>query len=73
MHADGDWQAMERILSKDMAKKGKYLQIRKLIKLNTTKSVLTIFHLNNKETKYELKVNFNDETLSFAPRPNTSK
>jgi len=27
MHADGDWQAVEEMLSKDMANVGEYLQI----------------------------------------------
>jgi len=36
MHADGDWQAVEVVLSKDMATVGEYLQTWKL-KLSTTK------------------------------------
>jgi len=36
MHADGDWQAVEGVLSKGMATIGKYLQICKL-KLSTAK------------------------------------
>jgi len=31
--------------------------------------VLAIFHLNIKEAKRELKVNFNDETLPFCFEP----
>jgi len=38
MHADGDWQAVEGALSKDMATLGEYLQTWKL-KLSTTKTV----------------------------------
>jgi len=44
MDADGDWQAVEGVLSKDMATVGEYLQTWKL-KLSTTKPVLAIFHL----------------------------
>jgi len=36
MHADGDWQAVEGVLSKDMATLDEYLQIWKL-KLSTKK------------------------------------
>jgi len=54
MHADGDWQAVERALTKDMATVGEYLQTWKL-KLSTTKTVSAVFHLNNKEAKHELR------------------
>ena len=46
MHADGDWQAVEGALSKDMATVGEYLQTWKL-KLSTKKTVSAAFHLNN--------------------------
>jgi len=68
MHADGDWQAVERVLIKDMAKLGEYLQTWKL-KLSTTKTVSAAFHLNNKEAKREQKVNINNETLPFCSEP----
>ena len=68
MHADGDWLAVEGVLSKDMATLGEYLQTWKL-KLSTTKTVSAVFHLNNKEAKRELKVNFNNETLPFCSEP----
>jgi len=64
MHADGDWQAVEGALSRDMATPGDYLQTWKL-KLSITKTVSVVFHLN-KEAKRELKVNFNNETLPFC-------
>ena len=38
MHADGDWQAVEGVLTKDMATVGEYLQTWKL-KLSTTRTV----------------------------------
>jgi len=67
MHADGDWQAVEGVLSKDMATVGEYFHTKKL-KLSTTKTVSTAFHLN-KKAKCELKVNFNNETLTFCSDP----
>ena len=54
MHADGDWQAVEGVLNKDMATAGAYLQTGKL-KLSTTKTVSAAFHLNKEATR-ELKV-----------------
>ena len=35
-------------------------------KLSTAKTVSAVFHLNKKEAKRELKVNFNNETLPFC-------
>ena len=68
MHADGHWQAGEGALSKDMATLGEYLQTWKL-KLSTTKTVPAVFHLNNKEAKRDVKVDFNNETLPFCYEP----
>jgi len=68
MHADGDWLTVEGVLSKNMATLGEYLQTWKP-KLSTTKTVSAVFHLNNKEAKRELKVNFNNETLPFRSEP----
>ena len=68
MHADGDWQVVEGALTKDMATLVEYLQTWRL-KLSTTKTVLAVFHLNNKEAKRELKVNFNNKTLPFCSEP----
>jgi len=66
MHADDDWQAVEGVLSKDMATiTSEYLQTWKL-KLSTTKTVSAVFHLNNKEAKHKLNVNHNNETLPFS-------
>ena len=59
---------MEGVLTKDMATVGEYLQVWKL-KLSTTKTMSAAFHLNNKEAKCELKVNFNNETLPFCSEP----
>jgi len=63
---------VEGVLSKDMSTVGEYLRTRKL-KLSTAKTVSAAFQLNNKETKRELKVNFNNETLPFCSEPNTSE
>jgi len=68
MHADGDWQAVEGVLIKDMATMGIYLDTWKL-ELSTTKVAQAIFHLSNKEAKRELKVSFNYETPSFSSEP----
>ena len=72
MHADGDWQAVEGVLSKDMTTVGEYLQTWKL-NLSSKQSVWAAFHLNNKEVKRELNVNFNNETLLFCSGSNTSE
>ena len=63
----GDWQTVEAVLSKTWPTAGEYLQTWKL-KLSTTKAVLVVFHLNNKETKRELG-NHNNVTLPFCPEP----
>jgi len=61
IHVDGNWQAVEGVLSKDISTVGEYLQTWKL-KLSTTQTVSAAFHLNNKEAKRELIVNYNNET-----------
>jgi len=52
----------------DIATLGEHLQTWK-VKLSTTKTVSAVFHLNNKEAKCEVKVNFNNETLPFCSEP----
>ena len=66
MHADGDWQAVEGVLNKDMAIVSQYLQTWKL-KLSITKTVSAVFNLNNKKAERELKVNYNNKFLHFCP------
>jgi len=66
--AGGEWQAVEGVLTKDMATVGEYLQTWKQ-KLSTTKTVSAAFYLNSKEAKRQLKVNFNNETLPFCFEP----
>jgi len=62
---------VEGVLSKDMATIGEYLEP----KLSNIKMVSAAFHLNNKEAKRELKVNFNNETLPCpsAQNPRSSE
>ena len=67
-HSDGDWQAVERAQTKDMATVGEYLQTWKL-KLSTMAKVSAAFILNYKETKRELKVKYSNETLPFCSEP----
>jgi len=55
----GDWQAVEEVLSKNMASVSEYLQTWTL-KLSTTKTASAVFHLKNKEAKREHKVNHNE-------------
>jgi len=64
MHADGDWQAVEGVLSKVMATIGEYVRSWKL-NLKTTKTASAAFYLNNKEAKRDLKANHNNKTLPF--------
>jgi len=55
MHADGDWQAVEGVLRKDVSTASEYRQIWKL-KLRTLNTESAVLHLNSKEAKRELKV-----------------
>ena len=50
MHVDGNWQAVEGVLTKDMATVCEYLRTWNL-GFSTTKTVTAAFHLNNKEVK----------------------
>jgi len=59
---------VEGVLTKDVATTSEYLQMWKL-KLSTTKTVSATFHLNNKEVKRELKVNYNNEIFPFCSKP----
>ena len=60
MQADGDWQPVKGVLSKNMATVGEYLQTGKL-KLGTTKTVSAVL---STEAKRELK-----STSSRKPCP----
>jgi len=70
MHADGDWQAVEGVLSKDKATVGEYLQTWKLsLSRPTIKTVSAVFHLNNKEAKRELLLSFERVLLLSSASP----
>ena len=68
-HSSGNWKDLEETLSQDMSTLSSYLQTWRL-KLSHTKTVTAAFHLNNRETKCELKVYNNDRLLPFCPTPN---
>ena len=60
------WKDLEGTLSQDMSTVLAYLQTWRL-KLSQIKTVMAAFHLNNQETKRELKVYNNDRLLPFCP------
>ena len=68
LHSSGNWKDLEGTLSKDMSTFSAYLQTWRL-KLSHSKTVTAAFHLNNRETKRELKVYNNDRLLPFCPTP----
>ena len=68
LHSSGNWKDLEGTLSQDMSTLLAYLQTWRL-KLSHTKTVTAAFHLNNRETKRELKVYNNDRLLAFCPTP----
>ena len=68
-HSSGNWKDLEETLSHDMSTLSSYLQTWRL-KLSHAKTVTAAFHLNNRETKCELKVYNNDRLLPFCPTPN---
>ena len=65
MHADGDWQAVEGVLRKDVSTASEYLQIWKL-KFRTPNTGSAVLHPNSKEAKRELKVKPQQQTLPFC-------
>ena len=69
MHSDGNWKALEGVLSQnDMATISAYLQMWGL-KLSETKTMTAAFHLNNREAKRELNVKIDGKVLPFSPVP----
>ena len=70
LHSSGKWKDLEGTLSQDMSILLTYLQSWRL-KLSHTKTVTIAFHLNNRETKRELKVYNNNIliVLPFCPTP----
>ena len=72
LHSSGNWKDLEGTLSQDMSTLSAYLQTWRL-KLSHTKTVTAAFHLNNRETKRELKVYNNDRLLPLCPNPSWGK
>ena len=69
LHSFGNWKDLEGTFSQDITKLSAYLQTWRL-KLRHTKTVITTFHLNNREDKRELKdYNNNNKLLPFCPTP----
>ena len=68
LHFSGKWKDLEGTLSQDVSTLSPYLQTWRL-KLSHTKTVTAAFHLNNRETKRELKVYNNGRLLPFCPNP----
>ena len=68
LQSSGNWKDMEGTLYLDMSTLSAYLQTWSL-KLSHTKMVTAAFHLNNRETKRELKVYNNGRLLPFCPTP----
>ena len=68
LHSSGNWKDLEGTLSQDISTLSAYLQTWRL-KLSHTKTVTAAFHLNNRETKRELKVYNNGRLLPFCPTP----
>ena len=66
LHSSGNWKDLERTLSQDMSTLSAYLQTWRL-KLSHTKTVMAVFHLNNREAKHKLKVYNNGRLLPFCP------
>jgi len=72
MHADGDCQAVEGVLSKDMATVSEHLQTWKL-KPSTTKTVsLVFYHFNTRKLNVSKMLTTATETCPSVPKPNTS-
>ena len=71
MHADGDWQIVEGLQSKDMTTVGEYLQTCKL-KLSTTKAVLAVFTSTTRKTNVSWKSTTTRKPCPFVLGPHTS-
>ena len=67
-HADGDWQAQGKGAQQGLGN-ATWIPPDLEAKAQHHEMVSAVFHLNNKEAKCELKVNFNNETLPFCSDP----
>ena len=68
LYFSDDWKDLEGVLSQDMTTISTYLQTWRL-QLSHTKTVMTAFHLNNREAKRALNVYNNGKRLSFCSVP----
>lgn len=67
-HQSRSWNEIESTLSKDVSIMKRFFDTWYL-KMNTTKTVTTAFHLNNKESKRTLKIEIDGETLPADQYP----
>ena len=68
LQTDRQWEMIEDGLTADMTILSRYLTNWRL-KLSVGKTMSSVFHLNNREAKRELKVKVNDTTLQFEATP----
>ena len=68
LYSSGELKVLERTLSEDMTTLSAYFQTWQP-KLSHAKAVTAAFHLHNRETKRELKVENNGKILPFCPVP----
>ena len=68
LYFSDDWKDLEGVISQDMTTISTYLQTRRL-QLSHTKTVMTAFHLNNREAKREFNGYNNGKRLPFCPVP----
>ena len=67
-HQSTKWPEIEQTLSADTSRLKEYFD-RWYLKMNTTKSVTSTFHLNNHESNKSLKVNVNGSILPAEKNP----
>ena len=58
------WEDLERVLSRDTTKLKHYFE-QWYLKMNTTKTVSSVFHLNNKEAQKQLTIRVDNKTLQI--------
>ena len=68
LYSSRDWKLLEKNSSEDTTTLSSYLQSWWL-KLSHAKTVTAAFHLHNRQTKREIKVNNNGKILPFCPVP----
>ena len=68
LYVDKDWKKIEKTLELDVMKISAYLDKWRL-KLSTTKTTLTAFHLNNREANRHLRIFFRGPLLPHQSHP----